>query len=237
MPRGLLANPRAALAEPRLDALAQLAVAVTEAPWRLTRAELARWRAAGLADDDILHALALSAFFGHLNRIADAVAVPLDYHVRHQPPPIDPQVPAWPAAPPQPRDPDAPSAPDSLDLSRRPATASALAAWRAYVMEREAPLPRPLRELLASQVAGWLGDAAPDAPPQSPHGALEAALITLARQLTLAPWQLGEASFAQLRGLGLDDAALFDACAVASTAGMLARLAVALRALGATDQP
>ena len=52
---------------------------VTEEPRTLSRAHHDRAIDAGLSDDDILHAILLSAYFGHLNRIADAVAVPLDY--------------------------------------------------------------------------------------------------------------------------------------------------------------
>lgn len=230
MPRRLLADPRAKLGEPRLDALVGLTVAVTEAPWRITRGELECWRAAGLSDDDVVHALTLAAFFGHLNRVADAVAVPLDYQVRHQPPPADPLTAPWPTAP---ASRGAPSSLGPLELARRPATASALSAWRTYVMDREAPLPRRPRELVAAHVASWLGAAAPPPPPQDE---LETALCALARQVTLAPWQLGAPSFTRLRDLGLHDEELFDTCVAASTAGMLARLSVALQALAA-DQP
>ena len=58
----------------------------------------ARSHAAGLDDAELLHAIALSAYFGHLNRIADAVAVPLDYDVRTSRRIADPRRPV-PAAP------------------------------------------------------------------------------------------------------------------------------------------
>ncbi len=60
---------------------------------------------------------------------------------------------------------------------------------------------------------------------------LDAALRTLVEQVTLAPWQLSPASFAPLRAHGFDDAALFDVCATASSAGVWIRLEVALVAL------
>src|SRR6185295_19034111 len=94
--------PRAVAArwpEPRVRSLAELAATVTEAPWRLSRGVHERARDAGLTDDDVLHAIALAAYFGHLNRIADAVAVPLDYDVRHVPPRAEPAVPPLLAAP------------------------------------------------------------------------------------------------------------------------------------------
>ena len=57
------------------------------------------------------------------------------------------------------------------------------------------------------------------------------ALRRLAEIITLAPWQLSDDSFTELRKHGLDDAALFDACAVASSAGMFSRVTVALASL------
>ena len=53
----------------------------------------------------------------------------------------------------------------------------------------------------------------------------------LVEQVTLAPWQLGDDSFAPLRAIGYGDAALFDACAAASSFGVFSRLRVALIAL------
>src|ERR1700733_7695646 len=72
---------------PRQRALIELVQLVTAAPWSITREHRARWNA--LTDDDVVHAIALSAYFGHLNRIADAVAIPLDYACRIAAPPID----------------------------------------------------------------------------------------------------------------------------------------------------
>lgn len=62
---------------------------VTQAPWRLTSAHHTRALAAGLGDAEVLHAIALSAFFGHLNRMADAVDIALDYKVVIAPPAVD----------------------------------------------------------------------------------------------------------------------------------------------------
>src|ERR1700729_250454 len=83
--RAVLQAPIDAIAlhchDARQRALVELVQLVTVTPWALDRAAHARWLAAGLTDDDVLHAIALSSYFGHLNRIADAVAVPLDYVV------------------------------------------------------------------------------------------------------------------------------------------------------------
>ncbi len=200
-----------------MRAIATLAITVTVAPWTLSHDAHTIARAAGLTDDDILHVLALSAYFGHLNRIADAVAVPLDYPVELRPPPADPSVPAFAPAP------QAVSGGPALAIASRAATATALAAWTSYVFERDAPLARTQRDAIARAVAHWLGDAS-SPPARDP-------LVTLAETVTLAPWQLTDASFAPLRALGMDDAAIFDACVTASTAGVQSRLDVALRAL------
>ena len=205
--------------------LAELARIVTETPWQLSRAALGRAHTAGLSDDDVLHAITLSALFGHLNRIADAVAVPLDYDVRLPPPPTDPTVPALAAAPlPIVGKP-------ALDLARRPATAAALANWRTHAFHRDAPLSRRQRVLIARWVAIWLGDGGISAPGDLTRNPLDDALRVLAEQVTLAPWQLDDHSFEPLRAAGFDDAALFDVCATASSAGVFSRIEVALVAL------
>ena len=56
----------------RLFAPAELTILVTTAPWTLSRAHLSRAHTASLSDEDVLHLVCLSSYFGHLNRIADA---------------------------------------------------------------------------------------------------------------------------------------------------------------------
>jgi alkylhydroperoxidase family enzyme len=222
----VVADPRAVAAgwhEPRIRILAEITILVTEAPWRLSRDHRERAGAAGLSDDDVLHAIALASLFGHLNRIADAVAVPLDYTVRRLPPRADPWVPALASAPPR------CAGPPAIDLARRPATQAALVEWRGYALDRDAPLTRAQRAAIARDVAAWLGDGGASPDDAAPAHATE--LRALAKVVTLAPWQLGPASFDALRAAGFDDAALFDVCATASSAGVFSRIAVALGAL------
>jgi alkylhydroperoxidase family enzyme len=194
--------------------IAEIASVVTETPWALSSDHHARARDAGLADDDLLHVIALSSFFGHLNRLADAVAVPLDYAVRHLPSPAEP------ATPPFHRAPVARRGPPALAIEARPATAAAFTAWRHYLVARD-----PANLQIATWVAGLLGDG-------DPVPGAEPELRRLVEQVTLAPWQLGDDSFAPLRAIGYDDAALFDACAAASSFGVFSRTRVALAALG-----
>jgi len=195
--------------------LGELATVVTEAPWALSRDHHARARAAGLSDDEVLHAIALSAFFGHLNRIADAVAVPLDYEVQQVPPHAEP------ATPPLARAPMAVRGTPALAIEARPATAAAFAAWRDYLLARD-----PGNRQIAAWVARLVGDD------EGEHGAPDDLRYRLVEQVSLAPWQLGDGSFTALRAAGYDDARLFDLCAAASSFGVFARVRVALIALG-----
>lgn len=222
----MIADPRAVAArwpDARLRTLAGLAATVTETPWTLTGADRAAAHAVGLTDEHLVHAVALSAYFGHLNRIADVTEVPLDYPVANLPPRAEPATPPLAPAPHVVTEPAA----SALALAARPATAAALAAWHAALFERDtANLPRATRAALADHVAHWLG-AGP-----APTATVDADLVELARAVTLAPWALGDPALAPLRARGWTDAALFDACITTSTATVIHRITVALRALG-----
>lgn len=223
----MIADPHAVAAEwpvARQRMLADLTMLVTEAPWSLSRAHHERAHAAGLSDDDIVQAIALSAFFGHLNRIADAVGVPLDYEVRHLPAPPDPSIDALPPAP------VARSGRPAIDLIRRPATAAALAEWKRFIFQRDAPLTRRQRTLLARWVAAWLGDGGISSPKELTANPLDDMLRTVAEIITLAPWKLDDHSFDVLAG-SFGDAAVFDVCATASSQGVFSRIEVALISL------
>jgi alkylhydroperoxidase family enzyme len=202
-------DPAALDLAPRKRALIELVQLVTTAPWSLSREHRARWSA--LDDDDVVHAIALSSYFGHLNRIADAVAMPLDYACKIAAPPIDH------ARAPFERAPRVVIATPALELARRPATATAIATWREHMREK------PSFDAIAAWNAGWLG-AGP-----AVEGSGE--LYTLAAKVALAPWQLDDNAFAPLRAHGWTDAALFDACATASSTNAWTRIDVALRAL------
>jgi alkylhydroperoxidase family enzyme len=67
---------------------------------------------------------------------------------------------------------------------------------------------------------------------RSPVNPLDDALRDLAQLVTLAPWKLSDAAYEPLRNAGFEDAALFDVCATASTAGVFSRIEVALASLG-----
>src|SRR4051812_24535256 len=124
--RTALQEPHALLRwpDPRVRALATIALTVSVRPWELARGN-------ELSDEEFVHAVALSAYFGHLNRIADATGVALDYDVVLSP------VHAEPATPPYER------APRRIDVSggrlrieARENTFAALTVWRDQVVAR-----------------------------------------------------------------------------------------------------
>jgi len=135
-----------------MAALAELTRLVTRTPWALSRTHLARAHSAGLSDADVVQAIALSAYFGHLNRVADAVGVPLDYEVSFSVPPVDRAAAVFDTAPL-----DRAGRP-AIDTAIRPETARTLSEWKTYAFYRDAPLPRRQRTYLARCVAQWLGD-------------------------------------------------------------------------------
>jgi alkylhydroperoxidase family enzyme len=224
-------NPRAVDADPVNRVIAGLARLVTEAPWTLARADLARAHAVGLSDEAVLSVIAVSAVFNHLNRMADAVGIELDYEVAIQPPARVPDTP--PLARPEPSAWPDPDAARPLELSRWPVTAEALADCRAYLMERDTPLSRRQRDVIARAVAERLGDAATVRRLHSePLSEIDRALERFADIATLAPWRLGAGTLALLRAASLTEPAVFDAMAVTSFANLASRLDVALAALG-----
>lgn len=231
--RAVVADPRAVAeraVEPMVRSVAQLVQKITETPWRLGPADRTQAHAAGLSDEALFQVVLLSAFFGHLNRIADAVGVELDYAVALTPPHAEPTTPPylrpekeeWPTAGPQP-----------LSVDLRPSVVAPLAAWRSHALLREAPLSQKQRAVIAHAVAVRLGDAATvrehDAAPLTQ---LDEALVAAADEVTLAPWRLGAETVARLRAAGLhDEPVIFDALATASACATFSRIYVALAAL------
>jgi alkylhydroperoxidase family enzyme len=204
-----------------------LATSVTQHPWAVEQADYDRARAAGLGDESILQAVVLSAYFNYLNRVADAVDIELDYESALPRPDRDARREPvsrraremWPTA-----------APFPLRLADRPVTAEAFDRWRAYVLERESPLSRRDRSVLARAVAwslcdGWTVDALGDAAPGS---AREEVLAGYAEVLTATPWRLNEGQLHGLRGLGLEDRGLLDVISVASFQNTASRLRLIL---------
>ena len=199
---------------------------VTEEPWTLSRQDLRDAHRASLSDEDILHLIALTSYFGHLNRIADVVGIALDYQVTLPTPATDPAVPAWQTAP------EMITGRPVIDPARRPATYAALAEWRKYIFYRDAPITRRQRTLLARWVATWLGDGSISPPTDLTVNPHDEALRAFAELVTLAPWKIGEPQLAPLRATGLDDAGIFDVTATVTSAGVFSRIEVALVALG-----
>jgi uncharacterized protein YciW len=209
----------------RLRAISELTIVVTSSPWSLTRDHLHRAYSANLSDEDVLHLVCLSSYFGHLNRIADVVGIPLDYDVSLDVPAPDPAAQVWQSAP------KVLSGRPAIDPARRPATHAALADWKSYIFMRDEPLSRRSRTLLARWVATFLGDGTISSPTDltvNPHDDL---LRVFAEQVTLAPWTVDDDALAPLRAAGFDDTKIFDAAATITSAGVFSRIEVALAAL------
>ncbi len=212
--------------DPIVRALVHLAVAVTEHPWAITGAELASARAAGFDEPGILHVVLQASLFGHFNRIADAVGVDLDYPDSFGAPHVEPATPPylWPTSLPDPH------VPRPIALAIRPGAVDLATAWERYALDRDAPLTRHQRTLVAAAVAARLGDTS--RPPVTPETDLDRALVDLADLVTLAPWRLGPSAYTRIRLLGMaDDSAVFDAVATASSVGVFSRIRVTLAAL------
>lgn len=228
----MIADPRALAergADPLVRTLARLVQLITETPWRLGPADRTRAQAAGLPDKSLTQVVLLSSFFGHLNRVADAVGIELDYKVALPPPHAEPATPPY-LRPPAAEWPGVTGS-ATVEVTLRPGVAAPLSAWRAHALEREAPLDRRQRALIAYAVAERLGDGAPE--PAAPDSALDAALLAMADEVTLAPWRLGAGTVARLREAGLpDEVAQFDAIATAAACATFSRIRVALTALG-----
>jgi hypothetical protein len=212
--------------DPTIRALVRLAVAVAERPWAITGAELSSARDAGLDEAGILHTVLQASLFGHFNRIADAVGVDLDYPDSFGAPHVEPATPPylWPTSRPD------PNAPRPIELAARPGAVDLAAAWEEYALDRDTPLTRHQRAVVAAAVAARLGDATrPERPPETD---LDRALVDLADLVTLAPWRLGPSAYSALRALGMtDNASVFDAVATASSAGVFSRIRVTLAGL------
>ena len=214
------------LASPE-SALLALATAVTERPWAIATVDHDRTRAAGLADDAILHAVVLSAFFNYLNRVADAIDLEYDYESPLPRPDKDPRREPI-ARPPRASWPRGPAF--ALRLSDRTVTAEAFTRWQGYMLERELPLSRRERAVIVRAVALSLCDASTadahaDAQPRSPR---EERLAAYAEVLTATPWRLDEPGLHALRGVGLDDRGLLDVISVASFQNTASRLKLVL---------
>ena len=210
-------------------AIVGLTSLVNEVPWTLEPADFDRARAAGLSDDVVLHVVLQTAFFNHLNRVADGVGIEFDYETSLPPmarlerePLPRPERSAWPR----------PRARPSLSLDRRPASAETFARWSEHNVDREAPLSRRDRSVIRGAVASALCDETTVAEVDGaiPRDEREQRLADYATLLTLAPWRVGAASLAPLRGLGLDDAALLDVIALGGFQNTASRIRLALAA-------
>jgi hypothetical protein len=175
-----------------------------------------------------VQAVIVASMFNCFTRVADATGIDFDYtsplprltvdHAREPLPRPEPG--SWPKRGPIP----------GLSMTLRPASQAALARWSEYVFERDAPLSRRDRAVLARTVAQHVCDSVgvesrPDAAPRDNR---EEALAAYAQKLTLTPWRMSASDLQPLRNEGLDDRGILDVISVIALENVLARLRLAL---------
>lgn len=238
MAAGLVQDPRGGRLPPRERALAGLAALLTEAPWTVVADDIERALAAGLSSETIAHLIAQVAYFNYLNRVADATGIEYDRDVVIAPPDVDAGKEPLPRQERSSWPPPAP-APEEVLAIARPHSAEAFVAWREHVLARDAPLSLIERRCLARVAADALADVAsvdelePSIPPcrATLRGIVRAErLEAYAWQLTVAPWRVGRGDVDDLRGLGLDDAAILDAITVIAFQNAASRMRLGLAA-------
>ncbi len=225
----MVRDPAALDLPPRERALAGLASLLTEAPWLVSAGDLDGMGRAGIADHEIVHAVAVTGFFNYVTRVADASGIEFDYEsplprlqidLGREPLPRPPRA-EWPELDPSPRRP----------ISLRPATEAALAAFRSHAFELDAPLTRRERRVIARVAMEGVCDAGAsaldDAAPRTPR---EEALAAYAAKLTVTPWRMTEADLAPLRQEGLDDRGLLHTLSLVAFQNMDSRVRLALGA-------
>lgn len=219
-------------ASPRERALGGFAVVMTEAPWSIDAADLDRLRAVGLTEDGIEQAICVAAFFNYYTRVADGTGIEFDYDSPLPRLTIDHTREALPRPPPSDWNP-------AVDGSRVPVFPSRafahglLEEWHAYHFERDVPLSRRDRRLLARAAAAELCDAGAvaryeDAVPRDPR---EHALAAYAAKLTRTPWAASAADADVLRAHGLDDPAILAAITLVAHQNTFSRMHHGLAAL------
>jgi alkylhydroperoxidase family enzyme len=220
-------------ASPRERALAGFAALLTEAPWTVDAEDIERLRAAGLSEEGIEQAISVAAIFNYFTRVADGSGIDFDYES-----PL-PRISVDRAREPLPRPPPStwnPAVDGSLVpvFPRRAHFQPALASWHAYLFERDAPLSRRERLVVARAAAEELCDAGALARWRDAHPAdeREHALAAYAKKLTCTPWAVGAADLTPLRALGFSDGAILDAITLTAHQNTFTRMHHGLVARG-----
>lgn len=74
----ILADPRGVELPPRWRALADVAIKLTERPSSMEEDDIARLRSHGLTDAGVHDAIAITAYFNYVNRLAEGFHIPLE---------------------------------------------------------------------------------------------------------------------------------------------------------------
>lgn len=217
---------------PRERALAGFAALLTEAPWTVDAADMARLREAGLSEPGLEHAVAVASFFNYFTRVADGTGIDFDYESPLPRISVDRDRPALPRPAPTEWNP-------ALDGSVLPAfrhrdfARGLLEQWRAYLFERDAPISRRDRLVVARAASEELCDTGAvarwhDAAPVDDR---ERAIAAYTKKLTLTPWAMIAEDLAPLRTFGLTDEAILHMIALTAHQNAITRMHFGLAAL------
>jgi hypothetical protein len=190
---------------------------------------------AGFSRPSVVLAIALTAMFNYLTRVADAVGVEADY---------ESSLPRFvyrdltESAPRPPRQ-EWPPVDRSIEfLSTLPDVAAAWGRWRDYILESPDPIPVATRQRLRSIAAraacdGTLApadDTGSDGAVSSRTGSGQP-LAEFAEKLSRTPWLMTQTDVDALRSTGLDDLSVLHVIAVVAYQSAESRLRIGLSAL------
>jgi alkylhydroperoxidase family enzyme len=217
---------------PRERALAGFAALLTEAPWTVDGDDMARLRETGLPEPGLEHAIAVASFFNYFTRVADGTGIDFDYESPLPRISVDRDRPALPR-------PASSEWNPSIDGSvlpafrHRDAARPLLERWRAYLFERDAPISRRDRLVVARAASEELCDIGAIARwhDATPGDERERALAGYARKLTLTPWAMSAEDLAPLRAHGLSDEAILHVITLVAHQNTIARMHFGLAAL------
>jgi len=193
---------------------------------------MARLRAVGLSEAGLEQAITVAAFFNYFPRMADGVGIDFDYESPLPRISIDHEREAIPRPPESAWNPRV----DGSTLPVFPTRAHASApieAWRAYLFNRDAPLTRHERLLIARTVAEELCDPGAVAAWRevSATNPREQAIRVYAAKLTRAPWAISAPDLTPLRASDLDDPAILDVIAITAHQNAISRMHHGLAAM------
>lgn len=203
---------------PRAAALARLAGTLTAEPWALTPRIVQDATAHGLDDEQIEAAVGVVAMFNYFTRVADATGIDFDYPSPL--PPFEPDRCQLPSARPARPAPDRTLVRPTLRILRE-----AWDPWRQYLLNKDEPISRRERRLLAATAAEQSADRDGEVDPRTEP---ERILVEFARKLSRHPWTMEFTDLDTLRACGYSDPAILHIISATAHQNATSRLRIGL---------